>query len=83
MAQLPYSPTTIFRLPKVKSETGLSRSSIYQRIQAGLLPSPIKTGRISGWPAREITRVNEAVIQGRTNEQILELVRGLEHQRSA
>ena len=69
MAPFPHSATTILRRRAVESETGLSRSSIYSRIQAGLLPSPVKTGRASGWPAREIAAVNEAIIQGMTNGQ--------------
>lgn len=33
---------------------GLSRSSIYARIQAGTFPSPIKMGHSSGWIETEI-----------------------------
>jgi len=33
---------------------GLSRSSIYARIQAGTFPSPIKMGHSSGWIETEV-----------------------------
>ena len=51
MAQFPHSTLTILRRPQVESETGLSRSAIYQRIKDGLLPRSVKMGlRVSGWP---------------------------------
>jgi prophage regulatory protein len=45
----------IHRLPEVKSETGLSRSSIYLRISAGTFPEQINLGgRAVGWLASDI-----------------------------
>jgi len=55
----------ILRLPEVKQQTGLSRSSIYLRISQGLFPSPIPLGgRAVGWLESEIdewiaTRISE------------------------
>jgi len=40
----------ILRLPAVKSRTGLSRSTIYERIATGTFPSPVRLGaRAVGW----------------------------------
>ncbi len=46
---------TILRLPAVKAATGLSRSSIYQRVKLGTFPPPVPLGGKSvGWPESEI-----------------------------
>ncbi len=43
-------PTTILRLPRVKTRTGLSRSTIYVRVAAGALPGPVAVdARAVGW----------------------------------
>jgi len=45
----------ILRLPKVKSCTGLSRSTIYLRISEGRFPKPVSLGgRAVGWIESEI-----------------------------
>jgi len=70
---------TIFRLPAVKSETGLSRSTLYLRISQGLWPKSVSLGaRAVGWPAREVAAVNAARIAGKTDEEIRALVVKLE-----
>ena len=41
---------TILRLPAVKARTGLSRSTIYQRVSDGTFPKQISLGsRAVGW----------------------------------
>lgn len=41
---------TILRLPAVKAQTGLSRSTIYLRVAEGKFPKPISLGaRAVGW----------------------------------
>jgi prophage regulatory protein len=48
-------PNTILRLPTVKIRTGLSRSSIYLYIKAGIFPQPVSLGpRAVGWVDSEI-----------------------------
>jgi len=45
----------ILRLPEVKSQTGLSRSSIYLRIAEGSFPKQANLGgRAVGWDANSI-----------------------------
>ena len=45
----------ILRRPQVEARTGLSRSTIYARIQDGTFPRPILLGtRAVGWLASEI-----------------------------
>ncbi|MBL0011273.1 MAG: AlpA family phage regulatory protein [Nitrosomonas sp.] len=70
---------TILRLPVVKSESGLSRSTIYLRITQGLWTKPISLGaRAVGWPAHEVASLNAARIAGKSNEEIKNLVIKLE-----
>ena len=43
------------RRPEVERETGLSRSTIYERMEAGTFPRPLRVGpRAVRWPANEI-----------------------------
>lgn len=73
---------TILRLPAVKSDSGLSRSTIYLRISQGLWPKPVSLGgRAVGWSAQEVTAINAARIAGKTNEEIRQLVAKLEKAR--
>ena len=45
----------ILRLPEVKASVGLSRSTIYLRIQEGSFPKPISLGaRAVGWLESDI-----------------------------
>ena len=72
-------PKPILRLPSVKSESGLSRSTLYLRITQGLWTKPISLGgRSVGWPASEVTALNTARIAGKTDEDVRVLVRLLE-----
>jgi len=46
---------SILRLPEVKNRTGLSRSTIYLRLNNGSFPRPIKLGERSvGWLESDI-----------------------------
>jgi prophage regulatory protein len=72
-------PKTILRLPSVKTESGLSRSTLYLRIAQGLWTKPISLGgRSVGWPASEVAALNTARIAGKTDEDVRVLVRLLE-----
>ena len=74
----------IFRLPAVKSESGLSRSTIYLRIDQGLWTKPISLGaRAVGWPSREVEAINAARIAGKSDQEIRALVVKLETDRKA
>jgi prophage regulatory protein len=49
------SQPTILRRPQVEARTGLSRSTIYARMQEGMFPRPISLGSKSvGWLEGEI-----------------------------
>lgn len=70
---------TIFRLPAVRIQSGLSRSTIYLRIAQSLWTKPISLGaRAVGWPSSEIDALNAARIAGKSDQEIRELVMKLE-----
>jgi prophage regulatory protein len=47
--------TLILRLPEVKKRTGLSRSTIYSRVDQRVFPQPISLGgRAVGWVESEV-----------------------------
>ncbi len=55
----------LLRRPAVETTTGLSRSTIYQHMQAGTFPKPIRLGaKAVGWLESEII----AWIKARTDE---------------
>tara|TARA_R110000868_G_scaffold148473_4_gene370427 strand:+ start:353 stop:553 length:201 start_codon:yes stop_codon:yes gene_type:complete len=58
----------ILRRPAVEAITGLSRSTIYQNMQAGEFPKPIRLGaKAVGWVESEIVDWIEARIDERSN----------------
>lgn len=74
--------TPILRLPTVKADSGLSRSTIYLRIEQRLWTKPVKLGaRSIGWPANEVAALNAARISGKSNDEIRALVEKLEASR--
>ena len=74
----------IHRLPAVKSQSGLSRSTIYLRIDQRLWTKPISLGgRAVGWPENEVDAINAARISGKSNDEIRALVLKLEAARKA
>jgi len=76
-------PKTIFRLPTVRQESGLSRSTLYLRINQGLWTKPISLGgRAVGWPASDVSTLNNARIAGKPDDEIRELVKRLEADRN-
>ncbi len=51
----PKQPERIYRLKDLTEITGLKKSAIYEAIQNGEFPAPVKlTSRASGWPASDI-----------------------------
>ena len=70
---------TILRVPAVKSESGLSRSTIYLRISERLWTKPVSLGpRAVGWPSDEVAALIAARIAGKTDDEIRALVAKLE-----
>ncbi|MBU0673015.1 MAG: AlpA family phage regulatory protein [Proteobacteria bacterium] len=66
---------TILRFPAVKFYSGLSRSTLYNRISEGLWTRPVSLGfRAVGWPSDEIEALNAARIAGKTDDEIRSLV---------
>ena len=56
----------ICRLPDVKAQTGLSRSTLYSLMAQGRFPKPIKLGeRAVGWTEAEISAWLESRIAAR------------------
>lgn len=62
---------TILRRKQVEERTGLSRSTIYLRIQEGTFPKPIPLGglRAVGWLGNEIDAWLESCIESRDSGQ--------------
>lgn len=70
---------SIMREPGAREATGLPHSTFRLRIKQGLFPPPIKIGgnKASGWPSHEVNAVVSAMVAGRSQEDIKELVKAL------
>jgi prophage regulatory protein len=74
----------LLRLPAVKGESGLSRSTLYFRIAQGLWTRPVSLGgRAVAWPADEVQALNAARIAGQADSDIRQLVQRLHVARAA
>jgi len=70
MANKNYEKLTILRRKQVEALTGLSRSTIYLRIQEGTFPRPINLGvRAVGWLEAEIEAWLTLRIENRDSRQ--------------
>jgi len=68
MANTNQEKLTILRRKQVEARTGLSRSTIYLRIQEGTFPRPINLGaRAVGWLDHEIEAWLTACMEIRNN----------------
>lgn len=72
----------LIRKPDVVKQTGLSKSTIYNRVNDGLFPPPINLGaRAVAFLVSEVDAVINAMIEERSEEDIKSLVRDLIKQR--
>jgi len=72
------------RIPAVKHDSGLSRSTIYLRIAQGLWTKPVNLGpRAVGWPSDEVAAINAARIAGKSDNELRTLVAELEAARKS
>ena len=75
--------STLIRRPWDTGFTPFKRATTYARIQDGTFPPAVKVGRLSCWPAGELASVNEALVQGKSDAEIRQLVKDLVSQRTA
>ena len=75
MAQFPHSK--LHRRPWDTRLTPFRRATTYSRIKNGTYPPAVKIGRMSAWLDREMAAVNEALIQGQSDDEIKALVADL------
>ncbi|WP_419861882.1 helix-turn-helix transcriptional regulator [Candidatus Palauibacter sp.] len=60
-------PVRLLRLPEVLARTGLSRSTIYVRLEQGRFPRPVSLGvRAVGWIESEVDEwIRERIAESR------------------
>lgn len=72
----------IVRRPEVLKLLQISRSNLYKKIEQGLWPKPISLGsRAVAWLSSENEQVLNAMIAGKSQEEIKQLVEILENSR--
>ncbi len=63
---------------------GYSRSTIYLRMEQGLLTKQVRLGaRCVGWPSHEVAALNAARIAGKSDSEIQALVKQLHSLRTS
>jgi prophage regulatory protein len=74
----------LLRLKEVQQKTGLKRSTIYQMIQKGEFPSPVKPlVSVSLWPEHEVNMIIQAWISGATSQELRILVERIHRERES
>jgi prophage regulatory protein len=69
---------TFIRQPDVQRRSGLRKSSLYRRMQAGLFPKPISLSERSvGWREDVIDDYNRLIASGASEEAIRAFVKSL------
>lgn len=72
------APHRLLRMPEVQKLCGLSRRTIFRRIEAGVFPSSVPLGGgIVAWVESEIAAVNAARIRGASDDEIEAIVSDL------
>jgi len=84
MANEVLDDSALCRRKQVEATTGFPRSTLYDRIAKRLFTRPVSLGgRAKGWPRREVKALNDALIAGKSDEEIRKLVERLEAARTA
>lgn len=65
------------RLPEILTLNGNGKAKQYGLIQRGLYPPPAKYGKTSVWPEREDEIVRAAIISGKSDDELREIVKEL------
>ncbi len=74
----------ILRQRAISEITGRKPASIYRAIAAGLFPPSVDIGpRQKGWPAHEIEAINMAMVAGKSDEELRELVKRMVSDRAS
>ena len=65
----------IWRLQTVVEQTGMSRSAVYDHIDKGLFPRPIKlSAKAVGWLSSDVRAINRAKVAGASTGELQKLV---------
>jgi len=74
---------TLIRRPEVQDRTSLSKTAIYDRIHQGTFPPPVPIGSNSvAWATDEIDYIIAAMIAGKSEDDLREIVTALKARRS-
>ena len=64
----------LLKLADVEKTIGFKKSAIYNLVNDGLFPPPVKFGKSSFWPDYEVERLVAAIIANTSEDQIKKLV---------
>lgn len=76
------SPINLLRLPDVIKRMGVSKATIYNMINEGTFPAPVKLGaRTSVFPEHEVVKLQSAIIAGANIEDVKNMVISMQEMR--
>ena len=77
------APLALRDFPAIREQTGISHAEWYRHMARGTAPRPVKIGTASRWPAHEIDALITARISGKTDAEMVELVKAMHAARVA
>ena len=77
------APLRLLVFPAIREQTGISHAEWYRHMARGTAPRPVKIGTASRWPAHEIDALITARIAGKTDAEMVELVKAMHAARAA
>lgn len=70
-----FTANALLRKPAVLSLVGYSTTTLYDRINLGLFPKPIRIGaRLSAWRGSEVVAVNDSIAAGKSDDELRAVV---------
>ncbi|HDZ07746.1 helix-turn-helix transcriptional regulator [Pseudohongiella sp.] len=76
------TPIHLLRMPDVTKRMGVSKATIYNMINEGTFPPPVKLGeRTSVFPEHEVAKLQTAIIAGASNEEVKQIVISIQETR--
>ncbi len=67
----------------IRERSGISHAEWYRHMARGTAPRPVKIGTASRWPAHEIDALIASRIAGKTDAELVELVKAMHAARTA
>ncbi|WAJ69751.1 helix-turn-helix transcriptional regulator [Catenovulum adriaticum] len=77
------TPNRFIKQPEILERFNISKSTMYNRINSGLFPKPCSLGdRAVAWLESDLNTIFNAIVAGKSNEELKNIVTELHSSRS-